>query len=138
MAAYDVTQLVGKTMKATGNVPLYRVPLDSAPAVFTVKPGQSIGVVYSYLLPKEGRTALYLMFYDSANKPYYMRWGAPVDTGFFKDQGAKSEKELLEEKAEKEKALPDKIIDNAVSILKYLAIAAGVAYLAKAVVDKKL
>lgn len=134
MAAYDVTQLVGKTMKATGNVPLYRVPLDSAPSVFTVKPGQSIGVVYSYLLPKEGRTALYLMFYDSANKPYYMRWGAPVDTGFLKDQGVKSDEQLQAEKTDANKSFGDKALDA----VKYLAIAAGIAYLTKAVIDKKL
>lgn len=97
MATYSVSDLIGKTMIAKGTVPLFRLPLDSAPAIHNVSPGNTIGVVDSYLLPKEGRTAVYLMFYDKDRRAYYMRWGAPINTNSLIEQGVKSDEQKAKE-----------------------------------------
>ncbi len=97
MATYSIADLIGKTMIAKGSVSLFRLPYDNAPAIYDVKPGNTIGIVDSYVLPKEGRTAVYLMFYDKDRRAYYMRWGAPINTTSLIEQGVKSDVQKAEE-----------------------------------------
>jgi hypothetical protein len=59
MPTFNANQIIDKTLIAKVNIPIYRYAEDGAPVVYTVKPGASVGVVYSYLLPKENRTNLF-------------------------------------------------------------------------------
>jgi len=91
MSSYSVSDLVGKTIVAKSDISVYRLPADNAPAVFTIKPGQSVGVVDTYFLPKEGRAYLYLGFLDTNKRPYYIRWGNAINTSSLLSQGVKSD-----------------------------------------------
>ncbi len=71
MPIFDPSQIIGKTLFAAAPVQVKRLPLDSAPAVFTAAAGQAVGKVYSYLSPGSGRAVLYWQFYDSNGRPYY-------------------------------------------------------------------
>ena len=53
--SYNAQDIIGKTLIAAGPVTIYRAANDSAAPVYTVPVGQSVGVVYSYLLPGSGR-----------------------------------------------------------------------------------
>lgn len=99
MASYSLNDLIGKTIVAKGDVNLYRLPSDSAPIEYTVKPNNSVGVVDSYLLPTSGRAYVYLMFYDTNKRPYYMRWGSAINTSSLLNQGVKSDETKAAEAA---------------------------------------
>ncbi len=73
MALYNVSQLVGKTLTAAKSIEIVRIPFDNSESVYTVKSGQAIGRVYSYVLPTEGRAYLYWMFLDTNNDAYWVR-----------------------------------------------------------------
>ena len=64
----DADQVLNKTLIARRSVPIKRHAQASAPVVYTAKPGQVVGVVYSWV--KDG-SALYWMFLDDKNAPYY-------------------------------------------------------------------
>jgi len=61
-------QVIGKTLIAKTTVPLKRYAQASAPVIYTVKSGQIVGTVYSWV--QDGGT-LYWAFYDQNNVPYY-------------------------------------------------------------------
>lgn len=73
MAGAD--KFIGVTFYAAKPRTKFRIPGDykflptGAKKLYTFKPGELIGVVYSWL-QKDGK--LYWMFYDSQNKPYYV------------------------------------------------------------------
>lgn len=112
MSTYSLSDIVNKSIVARGDVRLYRLPLDSAPVVYTVKSGQTVGVVYSYLLPSAGRSSVYLMFMDNNGRPYYIRWGGGVDKKALEDQGLLSEAEKAAAAAEANKSGLDKALDS--------------------------
>jgi hypothetical protein len=97
MSSYNASEIIGKTLIAAAPVDLKRLPYDSTPAVYTAARGQSIGVVYSYLLPGNGRSGLYWVFNDQYGKSYY----AKHSPGLFsltalKDQGAQTTLEVTQ------------------------------------------
>jgi len=110
MATYNLSDLVGKTYFAVNDIGLTRLPYDNANAVFNVSAGQPVGVVYSYLLPKEGRTNAWLMFYDKNMKPYYvpLKQGQ-TDVSAIQQQGVKSTQQQLTESANKNKTFLQKL-----------------------------
>lgn len=61
-------QVIGKTLFTRTSVPLKRYAQANAPVVFTVKPGQAVGKVYSWV--NDG-PVLYWAFYDEKGVPYY-------------------------------------------------------------------
>jgi hypothetical protein len=71
MTTYSADALIGKTLIAAKPVPIKRLPMDSAPVVFTVAVGQPVGIVSSYVNPTEGRSRLYWMFRDKDGRYYY-------------------------------------------------------------------
>jgi len=111
MALIQPESVIGKTLIAKKTIKLVRLPDDSAPAIYTVNSGSSIGIVEGFILPKPGRNAgLYWQFIDENNKPYYVKHeiGAFDITGL-QSQGVKT---LEQQQAEIEKAnetIPDKI-----------------------------
>lgn len=96
----SASEVVGKTLIARTSVPLTRWPKSDSPVIYTAKAGESVGVVYSWVM--EG-TKLYWMFYDQYGKPYY----AEHKTGRFsvealQQQGAKTLQDIQEAKAKEE------------------------------------
>lgn len=71
MASYNAAAIVGKTLRANTAVQLKRLPADSAPVIFTVKAGQPVGTVFSYILPGTNNSRLYWMFKDETGRNYY-------------------------------------------------------------------
>jgi hypothetical protein len=72
MPTYNLQDLIGKTFVAAKDIEIKRYASDTAPVTFVAKKGDTVGVVDSYLMPKEGRRDIYLMFYDNANRAYYI------------------------------------------------------------------
>jgi hypothetical protein len=106
---YDVSQLVGKTLFAKLDVPIY----DAVPDVYgwpaqkgTIRAGAPVGVVYGWVDadPTENRPTLWWMF-ENGGQFYY----APHARGYYdlttlRDQGVLTDEELqaLEEEKNKE------------------------------------
>lgn len=124
--SYNAGDLLDKTFKAKGRVPLYHAAYDNETPYTYVEPGQIIGVLYSWLSPTAGRTGLWWMFYDQDNKPYYVphkEGGNYIDESFFKDQGVLTTEEKIEKENEANESLPDKLIRNGKNIV--LTLGAG-------------
>lgn len=134
MPTYSADQIIDKTLVAKRPVKLYRSPLDEAEPIFTVLPGQTIGKVFSYLVPGPNRSVLYWAFYDDKQRPYY----TPHITGNFdikslSDQGALTIVEQQEQQAEQQLSTTDK----AFRLIKNIAFLAAGAYIVKSLIDKK-
>jgi hypothetical protein len=107
MKIFSANEIIGKTLFARVAVPVYRLPEFSANPVFTVKPGEAIGVVYSYLDAKPGRPFVWT-FLDKNNKAYYVRHDSKsFDLTALKKQGAKTTEE--KEKESKPKTAGDRL-----------------------------
>lgn len=65
---YSADQIIGKTLIARRTVPITRQALIGAPTVYTVQPGGTVGVVYSYV--RRGPD-IFWMYYDENNQTYY-------------------------------------------------------------------
>ena len=75
---YDLSDLVDKTIIASGNVPVYEHANDHASPSGVVPAGQPVGVLYSWLDPNPtyDRAELWFMFWpDNRADPYYSKWG---------------------------------------------------------------
>ena len=125
---YLLNDIVGTTYFATREVGLTRLPNDGAAEVFTVKNGQPVGVVDSYLLPKMGRSSVWLAFNDNSGRPYYVEIKAgQTDVSKLSAQGVTDVETKLEEARKAGLSTQDKIFSS----LKILLIVAVVAYLLK-------
>lgn len=105
---YDAAQLLDKTLIAAAEVNIY----DGVPRagymptkIGTVKPGDPVGIVYSYLNADlaQNRPQLWWMFQPASNwsKPYYApHAGGLYDVGALRQQGVLS----LTEQAKKDAA----------------------------------
>lgn len=103
MALYSVTQIIGKSLYAKKDVQLKRSAFDATASVYTVKKGSLIGVVQTYVLPREGRKNLYWEFQNSYGVTLYCEH----KEGNFSltkllEQGVISVKEEIEAKKEAE------------------------------------
>jgi hypothetical protein len=135
MPTFNAADIVGKTLVAKSQVPLYRLPNDDAAVIYNVSPGQSLGIVQSFLLPGTNRTNLYWQFKDQNNNFYYSEHKQGIyDVKELSDQGALTLQQQQQQAQEASLTTGDKIfrlIKNA------LLIGAGV-YLAKGIIEKKL
>lgn len=70
---YELADIVDKSLYAKRTVPILRLPYDDADVLFSVGPGQVVGVVDTYFLPNpaNGRTKIYWGFLDVDGNPYY-------------------------------------------------------------------
>lgn len=97
MTTYSAATIIGKTLIAAKPVAIKRLATDAAPVVFTVAVGQPVGVVDSYLNPKEGRSRLYWSFRDNSGRYYYAEHiPGNYSLSALKDQGAMTTKEETE------------------------------------------
>jgi hypothetical protein len=85
---YTANQLLDKTVIAAKDTKVYSNASGKGTLVATIKAGQPIGKVYSYLKPDSKNTdgRGWLMFEGAYNKPYYAPNEAVSSTGL-KDQG---------------------------------------------------
>lgn len=134
MPTFNAADIIGKTLVAKSNVPLYRFADDDAAVVYNVSPGQSVGKVESYLLPAANRNNLYWQFKDQNGKFYYAEHKQGIfDVQELQQQGALTLQQQQQAATEASLTTGDKIfrlIKNA------LLIGAG-AYLLKGIIDKQ-
>lgn len=135
MATFNAADIIGKTLVAKSQVPLYRLPNDGAEVVYNVSPGQSLGIVESFLLPGTNRTNLYWQFKDQNNKFYYSEHKQGIyDVKELANQGALTLEQQQAAAIEANLTTSDKIFRL---IKNTLLIGAGV-YLVNTIIKKKL
>jgi hypothetical protein len=135
MPTFNAADIIGKTLIAKSQVPLYRLPNDGAEVVYNVSPGQSLGIVESFLLPGTNRTNLYWQFKDQNNKFYYSEHKQGIyDVKELANQGALTLEQQQAAAIEANLTTGDKIFRL---IKNTLLIGAGV-YLVNTIIKKKL
>ncbi|WKZ60801.1 MAG: hypothetical protein QY309_04805 [Cyclobacteriaceae bacterium] len=110
---YSVNQIIGKTITASVDTKLYSGPRGTPSVVGTVKAGQPIGIVYSYLRPEQADGRSWLMFESSytpgtAPKVYYVPNEAASGSGL-KDQGAITVAQEVKKEQEEEARRTDPV-----------------------------
>lgn len=109
MAVYNLAQLIGKTFFGTRDIEIRRAGVDTAKVIYTVKKGQSVGKLTSWLNPNSYRDSIWLEFVDVYNIPFYVK----LEEGKFSltkliEQGAISVREQIElDKKKDEEAKKD-------------------------------
>ena len=135
MPTFNSKDIIDKTLIAKVKIPVTRYAKDDAPIVYTVNPGQSVGVVYSFLIPKENRTNLWWAFKDSNDKFYYTEHKEGIyDITSLQQQGVLTTAQQQQAAAEASMSTTDKVFKL---VQKYLLIGAGV-YLLNSIIKKKL
>lgn len=125
MANYTADQIIGKSLLAKVPVDIYRTASDSAPSVYTVPAGTSVGIVYSYLLPGPGRSTIYWQFLDNTGRSYFTSHQAgKYDVKSLQDQGALTLEEQKKLEEEKNLTGTDKIIRAGTNLILILSGAA--------------
>jgi hypothetical protein len=92
--------------------PVYRNTQTGAKPVFNIKKGGAAGKLYSWINPGNNTQNQWLMFYDSNNKPYYIKITSNnINTQQLIRQGAKTVDEIVKEKEAENKTVYEKIKD---------------------------
>ena len=142
MPTFNADQIIGKTLIAKKPIDIYRSGTDGANVVYTVSTGQSIGKVFSYLLPGSNRNNLYWQYVDSNGRYYYtMHEIGAYDVKDLQDQGALTIQEQQQAAeaaaaAEAEANLP--LTDKILKLVKNIAMIGAGAYLLNTLLNKKL
>jgi hypothetical protein len=128
MPIYSAADIIGKTLIAKKSIGIKREPTDLASIIFTVQPGQSVGIVDSYYNVIPGRSVLYWGFKDANGRNYY----APHLEGYFdltalKDQGVITTQEKTQLELQKNETTKSFIERN----IKNIIIIAAAAYILK-------
>lgn len=93
---YSADQIIGKTLIARVPLKLYRYPNTTAAVVYTAKPGEAVGKVYSWT--GGGASPLFWMYYDANGKTYYSLHGEGIyDIKALQEQGALTVEEVREQ-----------------------------------------
>ena len=142
MPTFNADQIIGKTLIAKKPIDIYRSATDGANVVYTVSPNQSIGKVFSYLLPSANRNNLYWQFIDSNGKYYYTehQTGA-YDVKDLQDQGAltvQDQQAAAEAAAAAAAAANLPLEDKIFKLVKNIALIGAAAYLINTLLNKKL
>lgn len=127
MAVYNLAQLIGKTFFGTKDIEIRRVGVDSAKIIYTVKKGQALGKLTSWLNANSYRDSIWLEFVDVYNIPFYVK----LEEGKFSlskliEQGAISVQEQIElDKQTAEETAKDGF-DKTKEIVQYLLYGVGI------------
>ncbi len=118
---YTSREIVDKQLIAAKDTPVYHS--DLVTLFRTVKAGQPLGKVYSYLKASAARPVSALMLYDNplyTGTPYYLRLDSTgaIDRSFLKDQGAVT----VQEQIKQDQAQAEKEADPLAYYFKKLAI----------------
>lgn len=111
---YSAADVVGMTLYAKMPVQLKRIAADSAPVVYTVPKGGTVGVVASYLDAKPGtRSAIYWEFYDENRRSFFAKHNSNAfELDKLLAQGLKDEATKKEEAEDAGKSWWEKAVDN--------------------------
>lgn len=71
MATFNADEMIGKTLIAKQNVIAY-YGAPGSKSIFQIFKGQNLGLVFSWINKNTPNGALYWMFHDHDNKPYYV------------------------------------------------------------------
>jgi hypothetical protein len=140
MATFNISNLIDKPLTAKVATKLYRTANDTAKNYASVAAGQPLGTLFSYIKPNENTKNLWFMFYDSNNKPYYVKYTTNlISATALNKAGVKDVTKEVKE-AEKKKEFEEK---GAIRfyIEKYAPYIIGAIFLipiAKKLIDKKL
>jgi len=116
MPTFTADQIIDKYLIAKKTVPVYNLPPydNLAKQIAIVKPGETVGLVYSYVGGTPGKFLVW-QFYDKNNKAYY----AAHVRGYYDVKALKSQGALTsEEKQEKEESANMSTGDKLVQYLK--------------------
>lgn len=103
VGAYDVGDIIGKTLVAAKDLPVYDFPDDPKKVIGAIKKGNPVGIVYAWLNanPEEGRNAIWWQFSPATNYGSY--YYAPHDSTAFDLSSLQAQGVLtIEEKKKKE------------------------------------
>jgi hypothetical protein len=139
MASYKLKDIIDKPIRAVKTVSLYRNALDTATPFAQVQAGSMIGILFSIVTAKAGRSVDWLMFYDSNKKAYYV----PVQTGTIdqldlKEQGVKTVEEQAKDAADKAKTDAGAVSYYIEKYVPYILGAIIIVPVLKSIIDKKL
>ena len=102
---FSADQIINKTLIAKKNVDLTRSP--GGAVIYTVTPGENVGVVYSYI-QRDG--IVYWLFYDANQRTYFAKHETNAfDVKALKDQGAKDVVTETKEEEEKTKTTGQRV-----------------------------
>lgn len=142
---YDAGQVIGKTLTAKKDIPIYKAPLDRADnkPMYYVKAGYPVGVVWSWLDPNgTDRTGLWWMF---ENDPYskFKYYYAKHDPNGFSKSDLKQQMDAagIKDVATQAQEALDANLTTEQKILKYAKYAGGAILaflLLREVIRKKL
>lgn len=129
MPSFSVDDIIGKTLYAKKSTPVYNLPsfFPNAEVKHTIKPGEIIGTVFSYVggSPGEPLNWMFKTKVGLKEVTYYTKHESDnVNKELLKDQGVKTTKEKEEEKKEAEKGTGQKLVD----LLKKVALYGGLFY----------
>jgi|GEM_PF-4516153 len=121
---YSAADIIDKTLFARTRVPIKRQPWDNSPIVDYAEPGQKIGVVYTYLGIRSGRSVLYWGFIDDNNIMYYTEHrDGYYDLSNLRRQGVLTIDEKEREKERANLSMPERVVRTATKgLLMYGAI----------------
>jgi hypothetical protein len=123
---FNAGQVIGKTLVARQPVSLTRLPKNGANSIYVVQPGQTVGIVQSYVAPSASRFNLWWSFVDSNGKPFY----AEHEPGLFDVQNLRNQGLLtLEERKEKADEAAKPVSTKIMDLVKKTALLAVAAYL---------
>lgn len=112
---YSAGSIIGKTLVAKRAVTAYNLPADNASPVADYDPGDTIGVVTSYLEanPAAGRSYFYWQFMSYDGNYYYVpHHSGDFDIGSLQDQGVLTTQQQQAAAAEVNKSTIEKIVDQ--------------------------
>jgi hypothetical protein len=137
---FNAGDLIGKTLFAKVRVALYPTPTDGSKAFAFVEPGQSIGVVYSYLEPSvaKNRSRMYWMFNDGTLYYYVPHRPGFFDVTSIKQQGVYTAAEKKEMEKAKDATIIDRLESNIKKSFPYILAAVVAIPLLQEVIRKKL
>jgi len=134
MPTFNANDIIGKTLIAKKTIDIVRSADDLAQSVYEVSPGESVGVVYSYLMPNNARSNIYWMFEDENNRPYYVKHGVgKFDIKTITQQGVLT----LEEKKEEADAANETTGNKIFRYVKNGFLIAASAYILKSIIDSQ-
>jgi hypothetical protein len=113
MPTFSAAEIVGKTLIARQNIQVFNAPSykPGALQVATVKPGQPVGVVFSWTGGKAGKP-LNWQFSDGGRFFYVQHKAGAFDVSALKQQGALTPTEIQERERKEQQTLPEQIFEG--------------------------
>lgn len=135
MATYNANEIVGKTLFAKKKINVFDSSKADGKIIYSVNPGESLGVVYSWGM---NNGALWWQLEANNFGAFVKHEIGAFDVKALEDQGAQTTLDKIEAEKEANKSTFDKIAELVTKNIKTIAIIGGIAFIATAVIKKKL